>query len=179
MAVKNTWTLLIINNSFAISTVMAGIRNGSAVRLIKIRRIGLVNAQTAAVSGIICLLDIRRYYNSVTWTAPTAFAAYPHDTTNGALVSCTTGYAGGATGGSGPDILRKLCWSSDEPTISIATVDEWETFIPINIIWDLGYGDSSNINPLTLRNGEMVYVYNNQGATGLVDVWIEFTDEAV
>lgn len=179
MAVKNTWTLLIPNKSFSAAIVMAGIRNGSAVRLLKIRRIGLVNAQSAAAAGVICLLDIRRYYNSVTWTAPTAFAPIFHDTTNSALVSCISGFAGGATGGSGPDILRKVCWSSDEPTISVGTIDEWETFIPVNIIWDLGYGDSSNINPLTLRNGEMVYVYNNQGATGLVDVWIEFTDEAV
>lgn len=176
MATVNTWTLLIQGVTFAATTVLAGIRNGGA-RVIRVRRIGMVNAQTAAVAGVICATDIVRYWNAVTWNAPTAVAAVPHDTGNSALVATTTGRAGNAVGGSGPDTFRRLHWNSDEPVYSTSTMDDWEIFVPLGIIWDAGYGDDSS-QSITLRNGELIFVYNQVGAVGLVDVWIEFTDEA-
>jgi hypothetical protein len=67
-------------------------------------------------------------------------------------------------------------------TLSTATLDELETLVPLNIIWDAGYGDS-NVQPLTLRGAvsgtqhHMAMVYNVSGAAGLLDTWIEFTKE--
>ena len=176
MATVNTWTLLIQGVSFAATTVLAGIHNGGA-RVIRVRRIGMVNAQTVAVVGVLCATDIVRYWNAVTWNAPTAVTSVPHDTGNSALVSTTTGRAGNALGGSGPDTFRRLHWNSDEPIYNTSTMDDWEIFVPLGIIWDAGYGDDSS-QSITLRNGELIFVYNQVGAAGLVDVWIEFTDEA-
>ena len=48
--------------------------------------------------------------------------------------------------------------------------------MPLNIIWDAGYGDA-NVQPLTLRQSQMAMVYNVSGAAGLLDTWIEFTKE--
>jgi len=56
-------------------------------------------------------------------------------------------------------------------------VDELECLPALSILWDAGYGDS-NVQPLTLRQNEMLVLYNTVGAAGLVDIWIEFTDEA-
>jgi hypothetical protein len=67
-------------------------------------------------------------------------------------------------------------WSSDEAAISTGTLDELETFVPLNIIFDAGYGDS-NVQPLALRQTQMAMVYNVTGAAGLLDTWIEFTKE--
>jgi hypothetical protein len=83
---------------------------------------------------------------------------------------------GGTPSGSA-DVLRRYVWSSDEPAVSGATVDELECLVPLNVLWDAGYGDG-NVQPLTLRQNEMLCIYNTTGAAGIADIWIEFTDEA-
>jgi hypothetical protein len=87
--------------------------------------------------------------------------------------SYTSGYLG-TVGGPGARVLRRIYWSSDEPAISSATSDELECFVPLNVIWDAGYGDSG-VQRLTLRTDQGVVLYNTVGAAGLLDSWIEFT----
>jgi hypothetical protein len=72
--------------------------------------------------------------------------------------------------------LRRTIWSSDEAAASSATSDELECFVPLNILFDAGYGDT-NVQPLTLRQNDFAGVYNISGAAGLLDSWTEFTKE--
>lgn len=168
-----TFTAYFSGVAFAASKNMAAILNGHATEKIKIRRIGLLNAQTAAVTGVLCQLELRKY-TAATLTAPTAVTPVSHDSTNTNPTTATYGHAG--TLGGTPVTMRRIFWSSDEAAISSATSDELETYVPLNIIFDAGYGDS-NVQPLTLNQNEMVCLFNNTGAAGLLDVWIEFTKE--
>ena len=161
--------------AFAASKNMAAVLNGHASEILKIRRCGLLNAQTAAVTGVLCQLEARAYQTgSPGLTAPTAVTPTSHDTTNTAPTTATYGHAGTIAGTA--LTLRRVFWSSDEAAISTATSDELETFVPLNVIFDAGYGDS-NVQPLTLRQNQMFLVFNTTGAAGLLDTWIEFTKE--
>lgn len=170
----NTWTALAQGVVFAATKNMLAILNGGA-RVLRIRRIGLLNIQTVAVTGVVCLLELRRY-TAGTLTGPTAVTPVAHDTGNSALSSVTIGYLG--TLGGTPTTLRRIIWSSDEPKLTTAQNNEWECLVPLNIVWDAGYGDA-NVQPLTLRTNEMLVIYNVSGAAGLLDSWIEFSDESV
>ena len=64
-----TFTLYSNGIAFAATKVMAGVKNLHATEIIKIRRVGLLNAQTAAVTGVVCSLDYRKDTNP-TWTSP-------------------------------------------------------------------------------------------------------------
>jgi len=88
----------------------------------------------------------------------------------------TTGNAGTPGGSTGVSI-RRVFWSSDEPSISTATSDELECFVPLNVVWDAGYGDAA-VQKLTVRQNEGFILYNMSGAAGLLDTWTEFTDAA-
>lgn len=168
----NTQTAYFNGVAFAATKNMAAILNTHATEKIKIRRIGLLNAQTAAVTGVLCAIELRLYTATATLAAPTAVVPVKHDSTKAAPTSATIGHAG--TPGGTPAVLRRIFWSSDEATISTGTLDEWETLVPLNIIWDAGYYDPI-VEPLVLNQNEMVSVYNVSGAAGLLDVWIEYT----
>ena len=168
-----TWTAYFSGIAFAATKNMAAVLNGHATELIKIRRIGLLNSQTAGVTGVLCSIEIRKY-TGASLTSPTAVTPTTHDSTNTGPTTITVGHAG--TIGGTPFTLRRIFWSSDETAISTATSDELETYVPLNIVFDAGYGDS-NVQPLTLRQNEMAMVYNVSGAAGLLDVWIEYTKE--
>ena len=154
---------------------MAGILNGGT-RVLRIARMGLLNNQTAGVTGVACFMEIRKYPATMTWGTPTAVTPIAHDSANSALSSVTAGNLG-TPAGSTPAILRRIFWSSDEPSISTATSDELECFVPLNVIWDAGYGDSS-VQKVAIRQNEGFMLYNTVGAVGLVDIWTEFLDEA-
>lgn len=172
----NTWTVYNAGISFGTGKTMAGVFNENASRVTRIRRIGLLNTQTSSVTGQICRVDVKRYPATATWTTPTSVTAISHDTTNSALSGVTTGNSG-TPGGSTPDTFRRVIWSSDEPSLSSATADEWECLVPLNIIFDAGYGDS-NVQALALREDQLLTVTADSGTAGLLDSWIEFTDEA-
>lgn len=170
-----TFTAYYPGVAFAATKNMAAVLNQHATEILKIRRIGIVNCQTVAVTGVLCQLDVRAFFvGGVDLTAPTAVTPVMHDSTNTLPTTAVYGYAGTLVGT--PETLRRTCWSSDEPAVAGATVDELECLIPLNILFDAGYGDA-NVQPLTLREDEMVSVYNVSGAAGLLDTWIEFTKE--
>lgn len=161
--------------TFAASKNMAAVLNTHASEILKIRRVGLLNAQTAGVTGVICQLEMRGYFSgSPGLTSPTAITPTSHDSTNTAPAAATYGHAGTIAGTA--TTFRRVFWSSDEAAISTGTLDELETIVPLNIIFDAGYGDS-NVQPMTLRQNQMALVFNTTGAAGLLDTWIEFTKE--
>lgn len=170
-----TFTAYYSGIAFAASKNMAAVLNSHASEVLKIRRVGLLNAQTAGVTGVLCQLEMRGYFaGSPGLTSPTAVTPTSHDTTNTAPTTATYGHAGTIAGTA--TTFRRVFWSSDEAAISTATIDELETFVPLNIIFDAGYGDS-NVQPMTLRQNQMALVFNTTGAAGLLDTWIEFTKE--
>lgn len=169
----NTWTVWNQAKTFVAGGAMVGLMNAGA-RVLRVRRIGYINDQTVAVTGVVVGGEIRRY-TGAGWTTPTALTPVSHDTTNSALSSVTAGHAGTPTGTSA--VLRRYFASSDEPKLSTLQNNELEAIIPFGVIWDAGYGDS-NVQPLTLRTNESVIVWNVTGAAGAFSWYIEFTDEA-
>lgn len=170
-----TFTMYSNGIAFAATKVMAALKNKHASEILKIRRVGLLNAQTAGVTGVVCSLDFRKDTNP-TWTAITAGATIcSHDSTNTAPSSYDYGSATSYTAAAALT-LRRTIWSSDEAAASTATSDELECFVPLNILFDAGYGDA-NVQPLTLNQNDFAGVYNISGAAGLLDVWTEFTKE--
>lgn len=174
----DTFTAFYPAVTFAASKNMGAVLNSHATQLLKIYRIGVINSQTAAVTGVVCQLEVQLYTAGTPGlTAPTTVTPVPHDSTNTAPTSATFGYAGTIAGTA--QRLRRVFWSSDEAAISTGTLDELQTLVPLNILFDSGYGDA-NVQPLTLRgqvssNDQMAMVFNATGAAGLLDTWIEFT----
>ena len=171
----NTWHGLNQGISFAADKVMLGLLN-AGTRVLRVSRAWLLNNQTAAVTGVICFMEIRKYPSSMSWTSPTSVTPVAHDSGNSALSSVTFGNSG-TPGGSTGAVLRRILWSSDEPAASTATSDELECFVPLNVVWDSGYGDT-DVQKLAVRQNEGFVIYNTSGAAGLVDSEIEFTDAA-
>lgn len=169
-----TFTAYFNGIAFAAGKAMAALLNTHASELIKIRQVGLLNAQTAAVTGVLCQLEMRWYPATATYTGSTAVTPVSHDSTNTAAGALTCGHNGTA-GGSTPVVLRRIFWSSDEAAISAATSDELETYVPLNTIYE--WQPHSDIQPITLRQNQMLTLHNTTGAAGLLDVWITFTKE--
>lgn len=168
-----TFTQYCSGVAFAASRVMAGIKNKHASEKLKIKRIGLLNGQTAAVTGVLCNLEVRKDEANPTWTGPTVGVITEHDSTNTLPASYDQGHTGTFTASGSQTTLRRTNWSSDEAAVSGATMDELECFVPLNIIFDPGYGDA-DAQPLVLNQNEMLYVWNVSGAAGLLDIWTEF-----
>lgn len=169
----SSWTVYFPGVQFAVGKIMAGIAN-TGTRNIKIRRVRFLNAQAIAVAGQVCCGELRRY-TGASWSSYSNVDPFAHDTENSALQNLQSGTAGSVTGTY--QVLRSYIWSSDEPSVGGATTDEWETITPLNIVWELGFGDP-NVTALTLRQNEFFCVYNLSGTAGNIDIWITFTDEA-
>jgi hypothetical protein len=169
-----TWTAYFQAVAFGNAKNMAAILNTHATEKLSIYRVGILNTQTAAVTGVLVDLQLRVYQSgSPSLSSPTAITPTPHDSTNTAPASATYGHAGTIAGTA--QTLRRIAWSNDEPAVSSATSDEFECLVPWNIIWDAGYGDS-NVQPLTLNQNQMVLLFCNTNSTvGTLDTWMEFT----
>lgn len=159
--------------AFAATKNMAAILNGHASEILKIRRITLFNSQTAAVTGVVCQIELRLYTGSGSLTGSTAITPTSYDSTNTAPTTATYGHAG--TIGGTANTLRRIIWSSDEPAVSAATSDELENYPPLNVLYE--WQPHSDVQPITLRQNQMIMVYNVSGAAGLLDTAIEFTKE--
>lgn len=158
--------------AFAATKNMHAVLNGHATEVLKVRRCGLSNAQTAAVTGVVCQME-HRLYTSATLTSPTAVTPVSMDSTNTAPTTATYGHAG-TIGGTAAS-LNAWIWSSDEAAVSSATSDELECLIPLNIVYD--WIPHSDVQPLTLRQSQMCMLYNVSGAAGLLHSYIDFTKE--
>jgi hypothetical protein len=169
-----TWTAYYSAVAYGNGKNMGAILNGHATEVLSVYRVGLLNAQTAAITGVLAELQFRIYQTGgVTLTGGTAITPTPHDTTNVAPTTAT--YSHNSTLGGTAQIVRRVMWSTDEPTFTSATSDEFECNVPLNIIWDAGYGDT-NVDPLKLRQTQMCLVYcNTNTVVGTLDTWMEFT----
>jgi hypothetical protein len=180
LAAKQTWTAYYPEVSFTgvdPPKNMAAILNAHAAEILRIRRVGINNAHVAAVAGNLRLLELRRY-TGATLVGSTAVVPTPHVTANVAPAAATYGYAGAVAGVA--SLLRSVLWSCEESIYQNLRWEELETLVPLNIIWDAGYGEHS-VQPLALRQDEMICLYLTfaVGApgSGFLDTWIEFTKE--
>ena len=167
-----TYTAAAIGIAFASNKSLLGILNAHATRKVKVYRVWVLNNQTAAVTGVLTSISLRKLS---ALTGGTAITPVQHDTGNTSVdltsITCVTG---GTATQTGDAALRVIMWSGDEPAVSAATSDELECIVPLMCIWD-STGDS-NIEPITLNTNEGLHVVQpGANAIGISDIFIEFT----
>lgn len=167
-----TYTAAALGIAFGSNKSLLGIFNAHATRKVKIYRVWTLNNQTAAVTGVLTSMLLRKISALTGGTAVTPTA---HDSANASAdltsVTCVTG---GTATNTAESALRQVMWSGDEPSVSAATSDELQCIVPLMCIFD-ATGDA-NIEPLTLNTGEGAHVVQpGANAVGVLDLLIEFT----
>jgi len=170
----NTWRAVTLACAYASAKSMIDIFTTDASAVLRAYRMFHLNNGTSAVTGVLTTMRVNR----LTTGAPTggsAITPIAHDTSNGSLEPGTTSGTG-RTPTRAATPFRQYLWSNDEPTVSGATLDEWEILIPFAQVWDAGYGDS-NVQPLVCRQNQGVEIQQSgSSAVGTADFEIEFTD---
>lgn len=167
-----TYTASAIGATFGNNKSMLGIFNGSGSgRVVRVYRVWVLNNQTAAVTGVLTTWTLRR---TTAQSGGTTITPTKHDTASETAPAQVL-FATGATATLSSDTaLRAWMWSNDEPAVSSATSDEFETLVPLNCVWD-STGDA-NIEPIVLREGQGISVHHSgSSAVGLCDVFVEYT----
>jgi len=161
------------NIALAATKNMGAVLNAHASEILKVREVGLSNAQTAGVTGVICQQELRLYTGTATITTGTAVSVVALDSTNTNPTTATYAHAG--TLGGTSNVLDTWLWSSDEAAVSSATSDELECFLPLNKVYQ--WIPHSDIQPITLRQDKMLLVFNASGAAGTLYTRMLFTKE--
>ena len=167
-----TYTASALGVAFASNRSLLGIFNAHATRKVKIYRVWVLNNQTAAVTGVITTMLLRKIS---ALSGGTAVTPVPHDSGNTSVdltsVTCATG---GTATNTADTAVRQILWSGDEPSVSSATSDELQCIVPLMCIWD-STGDS-NIEPFTLNTNEGMHIVQpDANAIGILDIIFEFT----
>lgn len=170
-----TFTLSGIGVTFGNAKHMLSIFNGSGSgRVLRVKRIWMLNNQTAAVVGVLTTMAIRR---TSAQSGGTAITPTKHDTANSSLPAQVLAAAGATVTNTADVEFRKWMWSNDEPAASSAVSDELECLVPLNCVWD-STGDA-DIEPIVLREGQGLTVQHvGTSALGLADIFMELTDSA-
>jgi len=176
----STYTALVQGYTWAASAkVMLNIWNPGATTLqtIKIRRVWLINAQVAAVTGVMSAIVLIQS-TSTSGTGVTTITPVKHDTGAGTVIN------GGVLINTANTVLgtvvntyRRTLIGSDEPAISTFKIENF--YNPATgIIWDAGYGDT-NVEPFTLPTGVSTgfQIVSTGTAVGNIDIACEFTVE--
>jgi hypothetical protein len=168
-----TYTLAGVGLTFGNNKSMLALFNGvGSGRIIRVKRVLILNNQVAGVTGVLTTLALRR---STAQSGGTSITPTKHDTASEnmpAQVLCATG---GTVTLSGDVEFRKLVWSNDEPSASAGTSDELECLVPLNYIWDSTGGDP-DIEPIVLREGQGLDLrHSGSSVVGLMDAFIEYT----
>lgn len=172
-----TFTAQFQGVTFVNNKPMAAIINSHASEVLKIRKVVCTNPQTVAATGVVNQLDLRFYSAAPTFTTTVAGTLVTHDTTNTNPTTATYQSAASISGGSLVGSVARVFWSSDEPAVSVATADELQNYVPLNTIYE--WQPHSDVQPLTIRNGECLLLFNVTVGTpaGNMDVYITFTKE--
>lgn len=167
-----TYTANATGIAFASNKSLLGLYNAHATRKVKLYRVWVLNNQTAAVTGVLTSMTLRKITSLTGGTGVTPVA---HDSGNTSFdLTSVTCVSGGTFANSSDAPLRQIVWSSDEPSASAATSDELQCIVPLMCIWD-STGDS-NIEPLVLNTNEGVHLLQpGSNAAGILDILFEFT----
>ncbi len=151
----------------------------SNTQVIKIRRIWVINAQAAAVTGIISgTLSIGSFSTAASAGSPSTITPVAHDTTNAAVNANITINSGNTTNGTPVNVYRTIPFASDEPATGTFKLENFYATPSTSLIWDAGFEDT-NIDPLTIPASTAggICVYGTMTAVGNIDIAIEFTLE--
>jgi hypothetical protein len=168
-----TYTASFLGVAFGNNKSMAGVFNGAGSgRVVRIKRVWLLNNQTAAVTGVLTTFSMRR---STAQSAGTTVTPIKHDTASETAPAQVLVAHGATVTSAATDALRNFVWSNDEPAASSGTNDEFECLVPLNCVWDAATGDA-DLEALVLREGQGVDVrHSGSSAVGVVDIFIEYT----
>lgn len=168
-----TYTAGFIATAFGNNKSMAAIFNGAgSERVVRVKRIWILNNQTSSVSGVITTFALKR---SSVQSSGTAVTPTKHDTTSEALPSQVLVATGAAVTQTSDVAMRTWVWSNDEPITGTGTNDEFECLVPLNCVWDSATGDA-DLEPVVLREGEGLDIRHiGSSAVGVCDIFVEFT----
>lgn len=171
-----TFTLNGIGLTFANGKHMLSLFNGvGSGRVIRVKRVVLLNNQTAAVTGVLTTFSLRR---TSAQSGGTSVVPTKHDTASASLPGTITAATGATVTNTADVPFRNFMWSNDEPAAASASNDELECLVPLNTVFDAATGDT-DIEPITLRPGEGLTLHHTgTTAVGVVDIAFEFTDAA-
>lgn len=181
----NTWLAYAagVTHLAANRTYLQIFATASNTQTIKIRRIWLINAQAAAVTGIITgTISIGSFSTAASGGTLAAVTPVAYDTNNTAVNANITINTGGTgttnTNGTAVNVFRTIPFGSDEPATGVFKLENFYANPSMAIIWDAGYEDT-NIDPLTIPASTAggIAVYGTMTAVGNVDCAIEFTLE--
>lgn len=177
MAATYIATATAVTWSTAIKVLFSMFNGVGSGKIIKIRRIWVLNAQTAAVTGILETYTISRITTDSSGGTPATITPVKYDTASAAVPAQIVCRSGNTTNGTATT-LRTLSFSGDEPAVGSFTWDEFECLIPLNCVWEVGYGNTS-MQPLTLREGQGLSIHQAAIASsvGNIDINVEFTLE--
>ena len=174
-----TYTATAQNVTFASNKSMLALMNNTGSgRVLRVKRIWVLNNQTAGITGVMTTFVVRRITSA---TGGTAVNAVRHNTLSETVASITqvtithdsTIAFDSSTEMSTP--FRSWVWSNDEAAISGSGIDEFQCFIPLNCFFDAATGDA-DIEPIVLRAGQGISIHHTgTSAVGNCDVIIEFT----
>lgn len=172
----NVYTIGAPGTGFLQNKCMIGLFNGlGSARVVRIYRAWVLNNQTTAVTGVALVLEARRL---TTGSGGTFLLPVKHDTQSPQLPpQVVTGTNLTYTASS---LLRRMPWSSDEPSVSgITTIDEIETNPAFTQFFNYHkcYSNST-VQPIVLRPGEGFGIINTTNSiVGLADFFLEFSVE--
>jgi hypothetical protein len=167
-----TYTIGATGVSFALNKCLLGVFNGSGSgRIVRVYRAWILNNGTTAVTGVLTNIELRR---TSAGSGGTAITPLKHDSTSEsfpAQINVATNQTVTTT-----DLFRRIVWSNDEATANAtASLDELETLVPLNCIWDVGYNDA-NVTPIVLREGQGLALVNiGNTSVGSADIFFEVT----
>lgn len=172
----NTWRATSQAVAYASAKHMLDVFNSSSsARYVRVYRCYMFNNGTAAVTGVLTNVQIRR---TTAASAGTTVTPVAHNSANSALDANTTAGTGRTI--TATSIFRQILFQNDEPAVSTLDMDALLTLVPYAEIWNAGYGDT-NVEPLVCRAGQNEGVSIQQpgsNAVGTADLEMEFTDAA-
>jgi hypothetical protein len=169
-----TWHATVAAVAFASGKSMLGLLNGGAgTRVLRLYRGFMFNNGTAAVTGVLTAVAVRRL---TALSAGTGVTPFKHDSSSSALEGAVVSVTGGTATAS--DIFRRILWSNEEATTTGSGYNNLECLVPFAMLADFGYADA-NLEPIVCRPGQGADIaQTGSSAVGTADMEFEFTDAA-
>lgn len=142
----------------------------------KVWRIGLLAAENTGLPGEMVLLTFKRFTEEVSWTTDMAGFCYGMSSGLTPDADLTLGYGGVPTTTGSQDTFRRVMWSTSGPTVSGATLREWECVVPWGIVFD-SYGNDNMCQTICVNPYEALFMFTNTSVARSVQFWVEFTEE--
>lgn len=140
-------------------------------KLLKVYRVWVGNnSQAVAVTGVAITLAL---YRTTTHSGGIPVIPLPYDSTNTALGTVVASSKSTSTVGS---LFRKILYSNDDPVVMSGTIDEWQQYLAMNMIWHSGR--LTAIDPIVIRENTGLTLQNTTSSTvSFLDTYFEFTVE--